>query len=175
MTPGVFAVLLATAILLLTAVGLDSVAPASCSDAKDSLQHGLTEQAAKQYRAIRADDPGSACAATGTTAVLGRQCAEARERVDHGLLAAAEKQYLEVLDERPLRPCGHRGMALVSSRLCDEARRLRAGKATEEATKAYQAILVKPGGEPDCAIKALAELQAAAKKTADTKTSKAAQ
>jgi hypothetical protein len=167
LTPGLFAILLAGAIVVLTAVGFDSLAPASCADANDSLAHQLTAQAEKQYRAILADEPGSKCAAHGIGLVVSRKCAEARERVDNGLLAAGDKLYAEVLDERPASRCGRRGRQLVTERSCAAADRLRKGGATDEATKAYQELLSRPAAPADCVVAGLAELQAEAKAAAE--------
>jgi hypothetical protein len=161
-TPGLFAILLGGAIVLLTAVGFDSFAPASCSDANDSVAHGLTVQAEKQYRAVLADEPGSKCAARGIGLVVVSKCHEARERADNGLLAAADKLYQEVLDMRPTSRCGRRGRQLVTERSCAAAHRLRISGAADEATEAYEALLSRPATDADCAAKGLAALEAEA-------------
>jgi hypothetical protein len=158
MTPGLFVTLLAVAVGLMAAVGFDSAAPASCTDARASLANALTDQAEKQYRAILADEPDSECAADGIADVIARRCDEARERVKRGLLAEAEKGYVAVLTQRPDESCGLLGLRVVSERLCKAADRLRRGGATDEAKKLYQELLTKPRSDIECALAGLAKL-----------------
>jgi len=159
LTPGVFAILVAVALVLLTVVWLDSVAPASCSDARKSLDHDLTAQAEKDFLSILAEEPDSECAANGIDEVVKQKCADANDQLENGLLAEAEKAYLAVLAERPAAPCARARLWRVITRRCQVADRFRAAEAVDEAKKAYLALLERPRPGPGCALRGLAALQ----------------
>ena len=97
LTPLLFVVLVIAVIGLLSVAGLDSFAPASCSDAKASLDAGLTANAEKAYRAILADEPDSECAVIGMRTVARRRCAAADRLRLGGVPDEAKTQYAALL------------------------------------------------------------------------------
>lgn len=101
LTPRLFVVLVVAAVALMTLAGLDSFAPASCSDADTTFNTGLTAKAQKAYESILAEEPDSACAAGGLKEVANRRCSEANRLRKEKVLDEAKKGYTALLAMEP--------------------------------------------------------------------------
>ncbi len=83
--------LVALAAALITIAMLSASAPASCSNAEASLEHGLVKQALIAYEKILKDEPDSECAHAGMMAVVQRLCDRANALAEAGHQDDADK------------------------------------------------------------------------------------
>jgi hypothetical protein len=90
------------------------------------------------------------------TGAPSRACDDARKSVDARRYAQADKAYDAILDDAPDSGCALTGKRRISKSLCSQAEVWEWYELTEEAHKAFAALLLRePSDQLDCAARGL--------------------